>query len=87
MRSLNNKLLLMSDSESVSPERPPYIFDKFYRTDEAVDNYPGTGLGLSIVKSVVEAHGGRIWVNSQVGVGTTFSVMLPAYNPEAPPGL
>ena len=85
----NNKgllLLRVSDSGIGIPKQDqPYIFDKFYRTNEAVDNYPGTGLGLSIVKSVVEAHGGRIWVNSQVGVGTTFSVMLPSHHPEAVP--
>ncbi|MBN1565743.1 MAG: response regulator [Anaerolineae bacterium] len=85
----NNKgllLLRIADSGIGIPKKDqPYIFDKFYRTDEAVDKFPGTGLGLSIVKSVVEAHGGRIWVNSQVGVGTTFSVMLPAYNPEVAP--
>ncbi len=63
----------------------PYIFDKFYRTDEAIDNYEGTGLGLSIVKSIVEAHNGRIWVDSQVGAGTTFTIMLPAYDPDAVP--
>ncbi len=83
----NNKgllLLRVTDSGIGIPKKDqPYIFDKFYRTDEAVDNYPGTGLGLSIVKSVVEAHGGRVWVNSQVGIGTTFSVMLPAHNPES----
>jgi two-component system NtrC family sensor kinase len=57
----------------------PYIFDKFYRSDEAIDNYVGTGLGLSIVKSIVDQHKGRIWVDSQVGKGTTFTVMLPTY--------
>lgn len=61
----------------------PYIFDKFYRTDEAIDNYEGTGLGLSIVKSIVEAHNGRIWVDSQIGAGTTFTIMLPAYDPDS----
>ncbi len=61
----------------------PYIFDKFYRTDEAIDHFPGTGLGLSIVRGIVEAHGGRIWVESQVGAGTTFTVMLPSYAPDA----
>jgi two-component system, OmpR family, phosphate regulon sensor histidine kinase PhoR len=57
----------------------PYIFDKFFRTDEAIDNYTGTGLGLSIVKSIVDQHQGRIWVDSQIGKGTTFTVMLPTY--------
>jgi two-component system sensor histidine kinase/response regulator len=73
---------MRSNTRPITKKDQPYIFDKFYRTDEAVDNYPGTGLGLSIVKSVVESHGGRIWVNSEVGVGTTFSVMLPVHNPD-----
>ncbi len=62
----------------------PYIFDKFYRTEEAIDHYEGTGLGLSIVKSIVDAHNGRIWVDSKVGYGTTFTVMLPGYDPDQP---
>jgi len=57
----------------------PYIFDKFYRTDEAIDRYKGTGLGLSIVKRIVEQHQGRIWVDSEPGQGSVFTVMLPSY--------
>lgn len=64
----------------------PYIFDKFFRTDEAIDNYEGTGLGLSIVKSIVDGHHGRIWVDSVPGKGSTFTVMLPSYDPDAPRG-
>jgi two-component system NtrC family sensor kinase len=55
----------------------PYIFDKFYRAANASADVSGTGLGLSIVKSVVENHGGRIWVESVPGKGTTFTVVLP----------
>jgi signal transduction histidine kinase/DNA-binding response OmpR family regulator len=54
----------------------PYVFDKFYRASTA-SSVPGTGLGLSIVRSIVENHEGRIWVDSTVGVGTTFTVVLP----------
>jgi len=56
----------------------PRIFDKFYRVkSEMTKNISGTGLGLSIVKGVVEAHRGAINVESKVGEGTTFTVLLP----------
>jgi len=54
-----------------------HIWDKFYRTEEASKNYDGTGLGLSIVKSIVDTHNGRIWVESAPQTGSTFTVMLP----------
>ena len=77
-------ILHVSDTGIGIPQQDqPFIFDKFYRTDEAVDHYEGTGLGLSIVKSIVEQHDGRIWVRSQANEGTTFFVMLPSYNPDA----
>lgn len=73
-------VLRVSDSGIGIPQQDqPYIFDKFYRTEQAIDEYKGTGLGLSIVKSIVEQHQGRIWVDSEVGKGSTFTVMLPAY--------
>lgn len=55
----------------------PYIFDKFYRASNVEEAATGTGLGLSIVRSIVENHGGRIWVDSVVKKGTTFTVVLP----------
>lgn len=57
----------------------PHIFDKFFRASNAIDQFKGTGLGLSMVKGIVDRHGGRIWVDSQEGKGTTVIVMLPAY--------
>jgi two-component system phosphate regulon sensor histidine kinase PhoR len=55
----------------------PYIFDKFYRGENTLEDIPGTGLGLAIVKSIVNNHQGRIWVESQLGKGSTFTVVLP----------
>jgi signal transduction histidine kinase len=56
----------------------PHIFDRFYRVDEArAQQADESGLGLAIVRSIVEAHGGRIDVASEVGVGTTFTISLP----------
>jgi two-component system phosphate regulon sensor histidine kinase PhoR len=60
----------------------PYIFDKFYRASNVPSETPGTGLGLAIVKSIVENHQGRIWVESNVGQGTTFTVVLPTADRE-----
>lgn len=53
------------------------IFEPFYR-GKNINNLPGTGLGLSIVKTLVDLYGGQIAVKSEVGVGTTFTVMLPS---------
>jgi two-component system, OmpR family, phosphate regulon sensor histidine kinase PhoR len=55
----------------------PYIFDKFYRASNANTDLSGSGLGLAIVKSISESHGGRVWVDSTVGKGTIFTVVLP----------
>jgi len=61
----------------VPPGDQPYIFDKFYRSESVAESHEGTGLGLSIVKSVIERHQGRIWVESEVGEGSIFTVVLP----------
>jgi signal transduction histidine kinase len=54
------------------------IFEKFYRIKtEQTRSISGSGLGLSIVKGIVEAHGGAVHVESEVGKGTTFIVSLP----------
>jgi two-component system NtrC family sensor kinase len=81
----NNDFLVVRVADTgigIPAKDQPFIFDKFYRTDEAIDHYPGTGLGLSIVKSIIETHNGRIWVESQIGAGSTFTVMLPSYHAE-----
>lgn len=62
----------------IPTEQQARIFERFYQVDgSATRKFGGAGLGLAIVKRIVESHGGRIWVNSQVGHGSTFSFTLP----------
>lgn len=62
----------------MEPEEKEHIFDRFYRIKNAQTRFvQGTGLGLSIVKSIIEAHQGRIEVDSRPGEGSTFRVFLP----------
>lgn len=62
----------------IAPEHLPYVFERFYRADKSRTRATGgTGLGLAIVKQLVEAHGGRVGVESAVGEGTTFTFTLP----------
>jgi len=55
----------------------PHIFDKFYRGTNIDSDVEGSGLGLAIVKNIVENHQGRIWVESTVGKGSSFFIVLP----------
>ena len=60
----------------IPPDGLPHVFDRFWQATMQ-DRRSGAGLGLSITKGIVEAHGGRIWVESQVGRGTTFTFTIP----------
>jgi len=65
----------------------PRIFDRFYQVDASSKRkYGGMGLGLAIAKSIIDAHKGRIFVESKIGIGTTFTVILPAWNEVLPAG-
>lgn len=55
----------------------PHIFDKFYRAANVTSDVAGSGLGLAIVKNIVENHQGRIWVESTLGKGSSFFIVLP----------
>ena len=69
----------------IAPEDLPRVFDRFFRADHPlVQEVGGTGLGLSIVKAFVEMLGGRVWVESELDKGSTFSFTLPVAVEETP---
>jgi signal transduction histidine kinase len=78
------KVSVRDSGGGIAPRDREHVFDRFHRADRALINGLGeTGVGLAVAKALVEAHGGRIWVESEMGVGSTFSFLLPiteAYN-------
>jgi signal transduction histidine kinase len=69
--------------EGIPAEHLPHVFERFYQVDPARSSR-GTGLGLSIARSLVEAHGGRIWAESEPGAGSTFVFTLPLVEGDVP---
>ena len=72
------EVCVQDDGPGIPPESLDRIFERFYRVDKARSrDQGGTGLGLSIVKHIVQNHGGRVWVRSEVGQGSSFYFTLP----------
>jgi len=69
----NVELVIRDDGIGIPDEHLAHIFEPFYTTKES----GGSGLGLAISQNIVERHGGSIAVNSKVGQGTTFTILLP----------
>jgi signal transduction histidine kinase len=79
------RILVKDTGVGISTEDLPHIFERFFRVEATRPRYgsgadKGSGLGLAIAKSIVESHGGRIGVTSQLGKGTTFWAELPTNN-------
>lgn len=77
---MSDEEVIISESdegEGIDEEHLEKVFGQFFRTDSAVLKAPGLGIGLTVFKRLVEAQGGRIWVKSIKGQGTTFSFALP----------
>jgi PAS domain S-box-containing protein len=71
------EVVVSDQGMGMTPEQVERIFEKFYRGDASNTNISGTGLGMSIVRHIVEAHNGRVSVESRPGAGTTIRVLLP----------
>ncbi len=77
-------VLVKDEGLGIDEKDIPYIFDRFYRVDKSRSrDAGGTGLGLSICKWIAEAHGGKITVESALGMGSCFTVWLPKYQSDA----
>lgn len=70
--------MISDDGMGIPKENVTRIFDRFYRVDRArARSMGGTGLGLAIAREMIEAHGGKIWAESEEGQGTTIFFTLP----------
>ena len=78
-KNLNNKvhIEIIDNGQGISSTEIPFIFNRFYRSNETRAEISGSGLGLAIAKEIVELHKGEIKVQSKPGMQTIFSVILP----------
>ena len=78
IRPTELEISISDTGQGIDPEHLPHLFDRFYRADKSRNRATGgTGLGLAITKALLELQNGRIWVNSTLGQGTTFTFTLP----------
>lgn len=73
----NFHLAVTDTGIGMTPEQLSRVFDKFYRADSSNTALEGTGLGMTVVKNIIDAHSGRIWIESSFGKGATVHILLP----------
>lgn len=71
------KITVIDNGIGMSAENVERIFEKFYRNKEVINSHPGLGMGLYITSKIITDHGGKIWVESEQGTGSTFHFTLP----------
>ena len=79
-------MAVRDDGPGIGREHLPFLFDRFYRAGGQIGHGQGSGLGLFICKGIIEQHGGRLWVETVTGGGSTFSFSLPRGQTESPGG-
>jgi signal transduction histidine kinase len=85
-RNTGSSLIFMVEDTGIgiSGEDIPHLFEKFYRSSQReARTQHGSGLGLAIVHSIAEKHGGKVWVESQLGKGSRFMLQVPLIQPKA----
>lgn len=84
----NHVTLSVEDTgPGIAPEDQPLVFEPFKQTEAGLRQHGGTGLGMPIARSLAEAHGGRLWLESAPGKGSTFYVELPVQAADVAPAL
>jgi signal transduction histidine kinase len=77
MRDGATEISVRDTGVGIAPEDHEAVFEEFRQVGAASKKVEGTGLGLAISRKFIELHGGTIWVNSQIGAGSTFTFTLP----------
>jgi signal transduction histidine kinase len=73
------KVTVMDNGIGIPPRDLPRVFERFFQVETHLTRrYGGMGLGLAVAKAIIELHGGRIWVQSEVGKGSDFTFLLPS---------
>ncbi len=70
------------EGEGIAPQDIPYVFDRFFRSADALRTKKGAGLGLYLAKAIIEAHKGKIWVDTEHGNGARICFSLPIESEE-----
>jgi signal transduction histidine kinase len=79
------RITIRDTGSGIPEEHLPNVFERFYRADRARTRTDGgSGIGLAVVRQLIEAHGGRVWAESQPGKGSTFGFVLLAAEPDTP---
>jgi signal transduction histidine kinase len=71
------RISVVDEGIGMSEQNIRRVFEKFFRAEEIVRSYSGLGMGLYIASKIINAHGGRIWIDSQLDVGSTFHFSIP----------